>query len=131
MKTIPPNLRSGFSLGKLVVASLVVLIVALLVILVRRFTVWGDGSRAAAGGSIGYTASRVIRVVQLINHRASATSVVRKIEDDPWSAARLRGAFGLYLVEAAAYYDRPRLLKMLLSRHTPVNGNGNYLPPSR
>ncbi len=128
MKKMRTNIRAGFSLDKLVVGGLVVLIAALLVILVRRFTVWGGGSRAASDGSISYTASRVERITQLINNQATTAAIMKEIESHHWSAVRLNRAFGLYLVESAAYYDRPGLVKALLSKHAPVNGNGNFLP---
>ena len=130
MKKIRASSRSGFSLDKLVIVGLVVLITAMLVILFRRIADRVGGSPAAAGIATSYTASRVMRITQLINDRATTASIMKKIEGDHWSAVRLNRAFGLYLLEAAANYDRPGLVKALLSRHAPVNGNGNFLPYS-
>ncbi len=128
MKKTRTAIRSGLSLDKIVIAGLMVLIVALLLILVRRFIVFRDGRDGASGSPISYTASRVIRITQLINHGAATAAIMKKIEGDHWTASRLNGTFGLYLVEAAAYYNRPRLLRALLAKHAPVNGNGNFLP---
>ncbi len=58
----------------------------------------------------------------LIRDRYSAKNIKRQILRDPWAANHVRGALGLSLVNSAASYKRPGVLRMLLSMHAPVNG---------
>ena len=71
---------------------------------------------------VGHAISEEYHFKNLIRDQYSAADIQRRILNNAWAASHIRGDLGLSLVNCAAFFKRPAVLRMLLSMHAPVNG---------
>ncbi len=122
MSTIQSNRNSGAARKAILPLSIIATVLLVTVVMFPALPIRLTIRHTESLVPISKSTAEGYHFRHLIRDRYSAGTIRKQILGSPWASSHIRRRLGLSLVNRAAFYKRPAVLRMLLSLHAPVNG---------